>query len=147
MISFTVPGVPAPQGSLTRTSYGVRQSNPQTMPWRNAVAAAALEASNGGELYAGPVRLEATFVFARPRGHYRTGRHAGLLKPSAPLWRTQAPDLDKLLRAVCDALTGVVVVDDAQIVETTARKCYGGPNFVPGAWIIIEPINLGEPGL
>ena len=48
------------------------------------------------------------------------------------------PDLDKLQRAVLDALTGIVYVDDAQVVEIEAGKC--GPSQSPGAkvWIRAE---------
>ena len=38
------------------------------------------------------------------------------------LWRSVRPDLDKLARAVLDALTGIVWVDDDQVVELAYRK-------------------------
>jgi Holliday junction resolvase RusA-like endonuclease len=38
-----------------------------------------------------------------------------------------APDLDKLIRAVLDALTGVAYVDDGQVVSITSTKTYGIP--------------------
>jgi Holliday junction resolvase RusA-like endonuclease len=34
------------------------------------------------------------------------------------------PDLDKLVRAILDSLTGVVWRDDAQVVDIVARKVY-----------------------
>lgn len=34
------------------------------------------------------------------------------------------PDLDKLIRAVLDALTGIAYIDDGQVVEITASKIY-----------------------
>jgi len=134
-VSFTVHGTPAPQGSKTvgRTKAGaafVREDNPQTEPWRNAVAAAATAAMlDLGEDHplGSPLRLDVTFVFPRPRSHYRTGRNAGQLKPSAPLYHDRRPDLDKLVRAVGDALTGIVAADDAAFVQVVARKHYGQP--------------------
>lgn len=130
-VSFTVHGEPAPQGSKTvATGAGqswVREDNRKTGPWRNAVAAAALEAMNGRAPIAGPVELDVVFVFARPKSHYRTGRYAGQLRPSAPHYCAKQPDVDKLVRAVGDAITGVVVVDDAAIVELRARKHFGPP--------------------
>jgi len=138
MIEIVVPGVPAPQGSKTRTRWGVREDNPATKPWRNAVAGYALEAMSGQQPIAGPVRVEAVFTFPRPKGHYGSGRNAGQLKQSAPVHCDKAPDLDKLLRAIGDALTGVVLVDDSRIVEVAARKTYG----TPGARILITPIRL-----
>ena len=38
------------------------------------------------------------------------------------LWRPARPDIDKLARAVLDALTGIVWVDDDQVVELVCRK-------------------------
>ncbi len=37
------------------------------------------------------------------------------------------PDVDKLARCALDALSGVVIKDDAQVVELYARKRYGEP--------------------
>src|SRR5262245_35874722 len=51
-VTFEVHGVPQPQGSKTvaRSRAGgsyVREDNPATLPWRNAVTAAAAEAMRG----------------------------------------------------------------------------------------------------
>lgn len=131
LVSFTVYGVPAPQGSKTVANSGgkswVRDDNPKTEPWRNAVAAQATEAMHGRAPFAGPTRLEATFAFARPRSHFRTGKHAGQLRPNAPVYCDRRPDLDKLLRAIGDALSGIVIADDARLVEVAAAKVYGSP--------------------
>lgn len=43
-------------------------------------------------------------------------------KATAP---TVRPDLDKSLRAILDALTGVCYADDSQVVSVTATKAYG----------------------
>lgn len=133
-VRFRVPGRPEPQGSKTvgRTRAGrsfVREDNPRTVPWRSAVALAAREAMNGEGPLVGALLVEAAFRFARPRSHYGTGRNAGRLKPSAPLWVAVRPDLDKLLRALGDAITGVVCVDDAQIAELGVTKVYGQPGL------------------
>jgi hypothetical protein len=37
-VEFMIAGIPAPQGSKTRTKWGVREDNPATKPWRSAVA-------------------------------------------------------------------------------------------------------------
>lgn len=135
-VSFTVAGIPAPQGS--KSPWG-SEANPNTKPWRAAVAADARAAmtyhdADGTSGYlepiAGPVVLYVTFTFPRPKSHYRTGRHAHELKPSAPAYCATKPDLDKLLRAIGDAITGIVVRDDSQIVEIVASKWYGAPSAV-----------------
>lgn len=142
MIEFTVAGVPAPQGSKVRTKWGVREDNPHTRPWREAVAWSATQAMLGGDPdgrsrvleighpLTGPLELEATFFFPRPKSHYRTGKHAGQLRPDAPIHCATKPDTDKLLRAVGDAITGIVCRDDSQLVSVTGRKLYGTPRAV-----------------
>lgn len=47
------------------------------------------------------------------------------------------PDVDKLVRAVFDAMTGVVVVDDARITDLVARKRFAGGEFGPGLYATV----------
>jgi Holliday junction resolvase RusA-like endonuclease len=97
-------------------------------PWKQEVAGAALDACAGEPiLLDGPLVLVARFFLQRPKGHYRTGRNAHLLRDSAPGYPASKPDTTKLLRAVEDALTGVVWRDDAQVVYQVASKHYGLP--------------------
>lgn len=130
MVEFVIAGVPAPQGSKTRTKWGVREDNPATKPWRSAVAWEATAVMQGRAMFTGPCELEATFIFPRPKSHYRTGKNAGQLRPDAPLHCATKPDTDKLLRSIGDAITGIVVRDDSNLVKITARKLYGTPRAI-----------------
>lgn len=65
----------------------------------------------------GPVGLEVEVVMQRPKSHYGTGKNALVLKPDAPHWCQTKPDLDKVIRAVGDCATGIVVMDDAQFAS------------------------------
>lgn len=133
MTSFTVHGTPAPQGS--KNQFGA-EANPRTRPWRAAVAAEAANAHHG-PLIDGPVHVTVTFAFVRPKAHYRTGRNAHLLRPDAPALMSTGPDLDKLQRAIGDALTGTVLRDDRQIAQWTAIKAWGDRAL---AQIAVHPI-------
>ena len=75
----------------------------------------------------GALELRVVFVFRRPAGHFGTGRNAGKLKPSSPLYVRTRPDVDKLVRAIADAMTGIVYRDDSQLVAVKAEKHYGEP--------------------
>jgi len=121
-IEFRVLGLPIAQGS--KNQFG-GESSKFLKPWRNDIKVAAFEQMNGEPPWAGPVQLRATFVFPRPQSHYRTGKRAGEVKANAPGWKTSAPDLDKLMRAIGDAMTGVVYRDDAQIVSSAESKIWG----------------------
>ena len=131
-VEFVVLGEPVPQGSKTVIQQKGRrprliEDNPLTGPWRQAVAAAASTAMAGRRPLEGPLELRVTFVFRRPVGHFGTGRNAGRLKASAPLYVPKRPDADKLLRAIGDAITAIVCRDDAQLVIVHAEKHYGQP--------------------
>ena len=95
-----------------------KDSNPKAEPWMAAVRAVAYRTmleSGYGIVNVGPVRLSCVFYFARPKGHYGTGRNAGSVKGSSPVDHVQTPDLCKLIRAVEDAMSGVVYRDDSQV--------------------------------
>jgi Holliday junction resolvase RusA-like endonuclease len=99
--------------------------NKRLKPWRNDVAVAGRAAMGGRPPFHEAVSLRAVFVFGRPATHYRTGRFAGEVKPGAPGWKKTTPDLDKLVRALGDALSGVVIRDDRQIVDLAVTKIWG----------------------
>lgn len=130
-IAFTVHGIPAPAGSkrgFVRAEHVIiTDDSRRSRPWKAQIADAAAQAMLAAPLLIGPLVLEATFYMPRPKGHYRTGRNADLLRAGAPLYPTVKPDTTKLLRALEDALTGIVWRDDAQVVNQWVRKMYGEP--------------------
>lgn len=141
-IVFYAEGVPAPQGSKTHVGGGrLIESSRQVGPWRDAVRRAAVEAMASRPPIEGPVYLVQVFALPRPKSHYGTGRNSGRVKRGAPSRPPVRPDLDKLARAVGDALTGVCYRDDAQVVNLCAAKYYvtsSGRLSVPGVEIRIH---------
>lgn len=155
VMKLRIYGVPAPQGS-TR-AFAVRKGGVLTgavavthgdkdkvRSWRRAIAdeVRAQMGTDWEASYAGqnshPMAVAVTFIAARPAAHFGTGRNAGVLKASAPERPVGRPDVDKLARAVLDALTEAGVwKDDCQVVELTGRKVYAGPGVRPGAEIEI----------
>jgi len=59
------------------------------------------------------VSLQVVYGFTRPKG-----RDRGRLEPCV------RPDVDKLIRALMDALTGIAYHDDGQVVALSVRKIY-----------------------
>ena len=85
------------------------------------------------------VQLEVEFLFKRPKHHFRTN---GELKPKAPFHcTTRIGDIDKLSRAVADALTGVIYEDDSQIISLNTTKRYARSNEREGAKITLRAYN------
>jgi crossover junction endodeoxyribonuclease RusA len=132
-LAFTVFGRPASQGShrIVPTKQGPRMvdDSARTRPWRQAIAAEAIGARNGqpNAFWTAPVQVIATFHLARPKAHVRSGRHWPHLRDSAPSRPASKPDIDKLARALLDALTGVLWRDDAQVTDLVVRKRYAVP--------------------
>lgn len=121
--TFEVLGKPVPQGSMRALGAGrmVHANNQALMPWRAAVTATAAAAMPLQWDQFGPMWVEATFLLPRPKGHHG----ANGLKRSAPWWPTTKPDLDKLARALMDALTAAGAwADDSQVVQLDASKQY-----------------------
>ena len=143
MISFTVPGLPVPQGSMTAFIKGgrpvithKRSDALKDYRARCAMAAQAAGASCSSE----PISLRAVFYMLRPKSHFGTGRNAHTLKPSAPDYCATTPDIDKILRALLDALTGVCFADDKQVVRAHVVQRYADANHAPGTEVQVSEI-------
>ena len=122
--SFFVKGKPVPQGSMKFIRPGVMiHSRSQDLAlWRADIA-------RNAELFgfkpiASAVKVELDFIMARPKSAKRA-------------FPSVKPDLDKLIRAVLDGLTGVVYEDDSQVILIQSSKTYGEKQ---GVWIGIEQI-------
>lgn len=146
-MAFFVPGIPAPGGSKrfvgmnkrTGRAVLIDDAGERNTNWRAAVASFA-RVIGPVRPWQGPLQLTVTFFMPRPKSHYRTGKHAGELKPGAPRWHIVKPDATKLLRSTEDALTGIAWADDAQICQQSATKEYSEQ---PGAFIEISPVEEG----
>jgi len=141
-ITFTVSGRPQQRGSKTpwvprrkdgsivtradgRPVIATMDSNKKSKAWLQAVRDSAAEACGEGfELFRGPVRVMVTFYFARPKNHFRTGKHSSELRGDAKRWHTSTPDVCKLIRTIHDGLTGTVIADDKQICSQSSDKFY-----------------------
>lgn len=137
-ISIDVRGIPRPQGSMLLHSLPDGKAAARypavVYAWRAQVQQAIAEVTT--EPFLGPVELSLGFDLPRPLGHYGTGRNAGIVRASAPVWPTVAPDLDKLVRCVGDAITDAGMwKNDAQVVTIHAGKRYVDSR--PGVFITI----------
>lgn len=132
-VTFSVAGEAVPQGS-TRAFTNRRTGRPiivgdnkRTQPWRESVAAAARAAIGPRGMLTGAVGLIIEITVKRPAGHF--GKR-GLL-PSARSYPTTKPDIDKLARAILDALTDVAYRDDAQVVHLRVFTSYEDDQTTP----------------
>lgn len=59
-----------------------------------------------------------------------------MLMTSGALFPQKKPDLDNIMKIVCDALNGIAYKDDAQIVN--AKICKRWSSEMPSVWVTIE---------
>jgi len=135
-LDLFVAGKPAPQGSKRHVGGGTMvESSKAVGDWRSVVAWTAANAYSGEPL-TGAVVLAVEFVMPRPKSLPKT-------RPTPP--HTKRPDVDKLLRAVGDALSGVLWCDDSQVVEEVGRKRYAEPDERPGAHLLVGQWQPAQP--
>lgn len=138
---ITIPGRPAPKGSLKcvggrgKNRHQLVEDNENSDPWRLEVVR--WLKSHGKEYRAvkgQPLGAEVTFTLPRPKGHYRTKRNpdtgvvavTGEVKPAyVDAWPVNRGtyDVDKLIRLILDALQDAQLMpDDAAVCDLTTRK-------------------------
>lgn len=153
-LEFRVRGLPQPKGSLTPVvmwaaglgamvttkarppvRVWMKESNLETLShWRDLVKIGAVEAAGGFLQHPGPLEVEITFWLQKPKSMTQkffasVGGHI-----------VKKPDVDKLARAVLDALTDArLYVDDSQVTDLLVRKRYVSTAHAhPGALIRIR---------
>lgn len=102
--------------------------------WKSCVAAASLPHRPASPL-TGPVALVVEFLLPRPKNRCRRADNPGLVHC------TTKPDIENLVKAVMDAMTQCGWwVDDSQVVELEASKCWHEIGGRPGAVIRVRDL-------
>lgn len=134
-VAFFVAGNPVAQGSKRIGRHGrhpviLDNNDKQLGPWRERVAIVAHNAmlDAGLPIYTGAVSVCLSFVLPRPKSAPKRST-----PPAA-----KRPDIDKLIRAILDAITDVVVHDDALVVNLHAYKRLAEIGETPGVEIRVE---------
>lgn len=139
-LSFVVPDVPVAQPrQRQRVAPGgfVQNYTPTDSPV-NAFKASVKRAANDayrGKPLSGPLSVSVLFVFPRTSGQiWKT-------KPMPRIWHTKKPDLDNLVKAVWDALSGIVWIDDKQICDARQRKKIASGDEQPHCVVVIKELE------
>lgn len=136
-VSFRVSAVPVPKGSLkaftpkgwtrpvlTSTSRGLKD-------WASCIRAEAQRHVSSCAEGAVSVSLD-----------FRLPRIKALPKTKPAPAHTKKPDVDKLARAVLDALTGVAWRDDAQVTRLACTKRYASLEEPAGVIVQVHPSGV-----
>lgn len=142
-IRFTVPGIPVSQPRqrsrvVTMGGRNISQNYTPTKAPVNAYKAmvqlAASNAFGNRPLLDGPLSLAVLFRLERKKCNTKKRGD------NPPLYATKKPDLDNLMKSLCDALNGVVWKDDVQVCEVSLVKVIHAASEAPGVDVEIRPI-------
>lgn len=132
-VSFFVLGQPVSKGNMSAISLPGKRystlidSTKGLKQWSRAVWTEAFR-NRPSSPWEGPIRVELEFFMRRPKS-----------LASKVVWMVKKPDIDKLVRAVNDAMSGVIYVDDNQVCNISASKAYSDE---PGVSILVERLEV-----
>lgn len=137
-----IPGRPRTQGSATL--HNSRMFKTQQEKAHRHLAVWVMRRDWAGVRLEGPVRVDIRAEFERYKSHYRTGRFAAELKPSAPHTpHTYKPDADKIARLLLDALTeSGVIKDDSQVCELRVEKRWIPRGHESGTTVTLTAVDI-----
>ena len=152
-VRFRVLGLPRPKGSgravmRARKGQSAASARPVVVadakglgPWVRMVKAAATACDGFRPWFTTHAPCGVDLDFVLPPLTSKGKRHRR--------WPSVRPDVDKLTRAVLDALTGVAYVDDGQVVATTQTKRYGDDRHDGRVGVTVTVYRVGDdwPGL
>jgi crossover junction endodeoxyribonuclease RusA len=133
MVQIFISGQPAPQGSKRHVGNGIMiESCKRVKPWRESIRCAlTTEMGQPVTRLEGAVRCGLEFVLRRP---------VSTPKRTTPP-AVKKPDIDKLGRAVLDAITSAGVIgDDSQVVSLMATKRIAELGETPGLHLSLEEL-------
>lgn len=145
MIEFIVPAIPIAQ---PRQRTRVIQSNgkafasnytPKTAPvntFKATVRMAAAKVFADRSPILGPIAIEVLFVMPRPKNQFWKS------KPMPRSLHTKKPDVDNIFKAVSDALTGLLWLDDSQICDCKLRKMVAAGDEQPHVAIRLTVLDV-----
>lgn len=138
-IRFFTAGIPAPEGSHKYVGHlggrpVIAHDNTRLAAWRTLVARNARDAAHAtgwDTPHDGPVAVEARFYLPRPK------------RPKFPDHAATKPDLDKLARAVGDALAapGSPLTEDSRITTWVLTKQWASDHQPPGVHITVTALD------
>jgi crossover junction endodeoxyribonuclease RusA len=148
-LAFTVFGVPLTKGNhrallLKGMKFPViTETNRNVASWQQLVAEGANDAlrrrpPEDRVMFAAGVRVTIAFYLPRPKKFHKRG----VFVP-----HVTTPDIDRLCRAILDALSSVAYADDKQVTELITGKYYAAIDAPARVDVAVEaapPIALGR---
>lgn len=132
-LTYILSGDPVPLARPRVTKWGVYDS--QSVLRKSAALDLQLQHSFGG-LLNGPLKLDVTFFMPLPASWSKKKKASQEEQP-----HVSRPDLDNLIKWLCDIAGGIIYHDDCIISQINARKIYG---LSPCTKFTLQELNLQE---
>jgi Holliday junction resolvase RusA-like endonuclease len=136
-ITFFVPGQPVAKGRpIAGRGFNGRttlRTPEKTANYENLVAVACAQAMAGMEPIPGPLAVIFSVTVQTPASWSKKRQQRA---NDGAIGATKKPDIDNIVKALCDAMNGIAYKDDAQIIELTVTKHYGN---TPGVHVRLYP--------
>ena len=123
-VQYSVPGEPRGKGRprfAKRGNFVKTYTDAKTVSYEDQIRFYALKAMGDSKVIEGAVRVFVSIRMAVPKSYSKKRREACLNGLEAPL---KKPDWDNVAKSICDAMNGIIYVDDTQIVEAHITKQY-----------------------
>lgn len=138
-VSFTVPGQPRGKGrpiaGKSFAGYTTLRTPEKTVAYEGLIAICAQQAMAGRPLIEGPVFVSMTMACQIPASwstRKKQQAEVGNIKPATK------PDADNCVKAMFDAMNGVVWKDDVQVCELNLAKIYCS---TPGVSVYVKALD------
>lgn len=138
-ITVVFPGLPVPKGRPRVGRAGRVFTPAKTRHWELVAGLAARAEMRGRAPFTGPCHVSVLIELPIPSSWSTKKKTAAIVGDVRP---TSRPDLDNFVKSILDVLNGIVILDDAQVVELQASKRYG---LDVKAVASIVPIEGGAP--
>ncbi len=140
-VEFMIPGEPVSQGRPRFSNYGgfTKTYDPaKSRQGKQNVRVFAQQAVESHQLETpleGPVMMMVQFGIAMPKSQARKRT------PRPRVWRTKKPDLDNYVKLVKDGCSGIIYLDDNQIVRLTAEKIQCAQGEAPFTRVLFKELD------
>jgi Holliday junction resolvase RusA-like endonuclease len=137
---MVIPGEPCAQGRprfARRGKFVVAFDPAKSRNWKATAQALMQTAMGTAAPMQGPLSVDVAATFTCPKGDHRK-------TPRPRRWHAKRPDAENVVKAVLDAATGVLWLDDSQVARLVVVKAIGAQGEAPRVWLRVRPI-MEEP--
>jgi len=139
VLTVEIPGEPCAQGRprfARRGQHMVAYDPAKSRTWKATAQDHMRHAMAGAEPMRGPVECSITADFTCPKSDWRKR------EPVIARWHAKKPDAENVAKAILDAATGVVWLDDAQVSKLQVSKVIAPQGAAPGVRVVVRALEV-----